>query len=739
MGSVYLATDPAVGQQVAVKIIRTDLDGYADSATAQLALERFRQEARAVAGLDDLHILPLNRYGEEQTAQGPRAYMIMQYRPEGSLWDWLRRRADIARGQIQPTQAEIATGLPLNWPLALEEATDYLQQAASALQYAHDRSIVHRDIKPANFLLRFDLHEKRAHLLLGDFGLAKVFTGSSSTQTILGTPTYMAPEQFEGAARPESDQYALAVMVYYLLAGRAPFEGDPMQLMRQHMVAPVPSITSINPDVPPIINGVLVRALAKQPDQRFPSIAAFAETFASAAKQALTGQPQGRPGAFPPSYAAASARPGVTGLPVVGQASANPLVLPGPGYHTPFPPQAYPPQTSVGQVYPTPSPAPQMSRGMGMYGAQAQYAPPAYNDVYAQTPAFAPGYRQQEEGYGKTGRRSALGWILGGTALLIAVGGAGIYAYSRYAQPGAAAAGTQAPNPAIHILKGHSAAVTSVSLSSNGTQLATGSLDQSARIWSTADGTAVATMQVGSAVEAVAWNPDGSKLATGTENHSVVLWSASGTLIKRETNWGASVSSLAWRKDSNLLFLGTNGNGLHALQISNYKRYGHNTPQVLVNAIATSPDGKLLALALNSGRVYFADLGNNWADVAAIAPEHGAALSIAWSPDNAMLVVGYADGNAIVYDAASRKVQYLLKHNGPVNSVAWSPNSTAAVPLLVSGAGDSTVNIWNLQGKGTQIVYSGHTDAVLAVTWGASLLASASKDQNAILWQPPTF
>lgn len=748
MGSVYLATDPAVGQQVAVKIIRTDLDGYADSATAQLALERFRQEARAVAGLDDLHILPLYRYGEEQTAQGPRAYMIMQYRPEGSLWDWLRRRADFARGQIQPTQAEISAGLPLNWPLALEEAGEYVQQAASALQYAHDRSIVHRDIKPANFLLRFDLHEKRAHLLLGDFGLAKVFTGSSSTQTILGTPTYMAPEQFEGAARPESDQYALAVMIYYLLAGRAPFEGDPMQLMRQHMVAPVPSITSINPHVPPIINGVLVRALAKQPDQRFPSIAAFAEMFTNVAKQVLSGQPQAMPGAFPSSYAAATARSGAPGQSVAGQVSPNPLVLPGPGYHTPSPPMGYPPQTPAGQVYPTPSSASRMAGGMGMYGAQAQFAPPSYGDVYTQASAFAPaqgqvpGYQRpgdMGQGYGRTGRRSALGWILGGTALLIAGGGAGIYMYTRNAQSGTVQPGTVPANPALHILKGHSASVTGLSLLPDGSQLATGSLDQTARLWSTTNGTSVATIKVGSAVEALAWSPDSSKLATGSENHSVALWSASGSLVKRENSWGAAIKTLAWRKDSNFLFLGTNGNGLHALQISDYKRYGRNTTQVLVNAISPSPDGTLLALALNSGRVYFADLANNWAEVATITPEHGAALSVAWSPDNRLVVAGYADGQAVVYDAASRKVQYLLKHNGPVYSVAWSPASTVAIPILVSGAGDATVNIWNLQGKGTQIVYSGHSGAVLAVTWGATLLASASKDQTAILWQPPAF
>lgn len=749
MGSVYLATDSTVGQQVAVKLIRTELDGYADSAAAQLALERFRQEARAVAGLDHLHILQLNRYGEEQTAQGPRAYMIMQYRPEGSLWDWLRRRADFARGQLQPSPAELSSGLPMNWPLSLDEASDYLQQAASALQYAHDRNIVHRDIKPANFLLRFDLHEKRAHLLLGDFGLAKVFTGSSSTQTILGTPTYMAPEQFEGAARPESDQYALAVMIYYLLAGRPPFEGDPMQLMRQHLTSPVPSITAINPEVPQLIHTVLARAMAKQPEQRYPSITVFAETFAAAVKQVQSGQGQrrGMQGGFPPAYAGSPARddfagrslPGVAGLPAAGQLSPKPLVLPGPtdrGYNTPAPPMGYPQQTPGGVLYPTPSPSPQ-------YGSQTQFAPAGVNDVYARPPSFTqmPGY--QHPGYpgqsgGTMSRRGALGWILGGAAVAVVAGGAGIYFYTtRGNAPAGPNSGTPT-NPALHILKGHSAAVTSLSWLPGGNQLASGSLDQTVRLWSTSDGSASGTIQAGSAVSALAWSPDGNKLATGAENHSVALWNASGSLVKREAGWGAAIKSFAWRKDGNLLYFGTGGNGLHALQISNYKHYGHNNAGVSINAIAPSPDSTLLALALESGRVYFADLTNNWEQIASISPEHGAALSIAWSADSSMVVVGYADGYAVIYNASTHKALYLLNPKSAVNSVAWSPNSTADAPALVSGTADGIVNIW-VPKQQKQIAYTGHSGSVLAVSWSANLLASASKDQTVILWQPPTL
>ena len=223
MGAVYLAEDPNIGQQVAIKLVRTDTSDFLDVVSSNAAAERFKQEARAVASLDHLNILPLYRYGEEETNNGKRAYIIMQYRPEGSLWDWLRRRAGIPSSQLFISHPDLPV-MNSSWPLSLVEANEYVQQAASALQYAHERGIIHRDVKPANFLLRID-NGNTVHLLLSDFGLAKLFSSNTATSQILGTPTYMAPEQFNGTAGPESDQYALAVMIYYFLAGCPPFEG----------------------------------------------------------------------------------------------------------------------------------------------------------------------------------------------------------------------------------------------------------------------------------------------------------------------------------------------------------------------------------------------------------------------------------------------------------------------------------------------------------------------------------
>ncbi len=264
MGEVYLARDAQIDRQVAVKVIRGDESSSPDSTEFRDAARLFQREARAVARLNHPRILPLFDYGEEVTNEGVLIYMVMPFCEEGSLVNWLRQRG-------------------INDVLSLPTAVHILEQAAEALQHAHDHQIIHQDVKPANFLIRNGLHKDRPDLLLADFGIAKMAaTTSGTSQAIRGTPSSMAPEQWQGQAVPATDQYALAIMIYQLLAGRAPFQGGPGQVMFQHMTVQPQAPSLFNPALPPAIDAVILHALVKDPQGRFPSVAAFAQAFQQA-------------------------------------------------------------------------------------------------------------------------------------------------------------------------------------------------------------------------------------------------------------------------------------------------------------------------------------------------------------------------------------------------------------------------------------------------------------------------
>ncbi len=261
MGEVYLAEDTRINRQVAIKVMRAEAAAYPHTDVTKEAARLFLREIKAVSALDHPHILPLYDYGEEKIAGFPLTYMVMPYRQESTLAVWLEKRM---YGSLLPPS----------------DTAYFVRQAATALQYAHDRQIIHQDVKPSNFLIRNNPElPNRPDLLLADFGVAKFSTATSSlSQSIRGTPTYMAPEQWNGEPVPATDQYALAVMAYELLVGRPPFSGPPMRMMFLHSFTQAALPNSSNPHLSKAIDDVLLKALAKQPGDRFPSIMAFAHT-----------------------------------------------------------------------------------------------------------------------------------------------------------------------------------------------------------------------------------------------------------------------------------------------------------------------------------------------------------------------------------------------------------------------------------------------------------------------------
>ncbi len=250
MAEVFLGYDEEMRRAVAVKVV--------DSREYDLVL-RFQREVETIGSLTHEHILPVFDYGE----QGEWRYLVMQYVEGGTL-----------RERLQ------------HGPLPPEEAGHILRQVASALQFAHARGIIHRDIKPSNILLRGD------YAYLADFGLARELDKASSltrTGSLLGTPEYMAPELANERVSPGVDIYALGVVLYQMLTGRVPFSGNSvLSICWKHMQEdPVPP-SHLNPALPPALDAVVLRALAKDPRQRFQTAGELARACDLALERART-------------------------------------------------------------------------------------------------------------------------------------------------------------------------------------------------------------------------------------------------------------------------------------------------------------------------------------------------------------------------------------------------------------------------------------------------------------------
>jgi serine/threonine-protein kinase len=259
-GVVYKARDPKLDRLVAMKILRPELVSLEESGVE--VKQRFHQEAVAAGRLTHPAIVAVHDVGE---AEG-RPFMVMEYIEGGTL-------ADLLLG---------------GRPLPLADAAGIVAQVCGALDYAHRHGVVHRDIKPRNILIGQPGITK-----VTDFGTARIL-GASHTQTgtMMGTPAYMSPEMVRGqAADPRSDLFSLGVVLYETLTGVNPFNATDLAAVLYRIVnTDPPSVRHHNPGLPPALDGVVRRALAKEPEARY----ATATDFANALREAATGEQ--RPG-----------------------------------------------------------------------------------------------------------------------------------------------------------------------------------------------------------------------------------------------------------------------------------------------------------------------------------------------------------------------------------------------------------------------------------------------------------
>jgi serine/threonine protein kinase len=236
---VFLGQHLRLNTLAAIKILQTQL--------TDKDAEGFLLEAQTIASLVHPHVVRVFDYD----VQNGVPFLVMDYAPHGSL----------------------RLSHPKEVRLPLSTIISYVKQIADALQYAHDKKLIHRDVKPENMLVGHN-----NEILLSDFGLVLIAQNSSSqsTQEMAGTVAYSAPEQLQGKPRKASDQYSLGIVVYEWLCGECPFQGSAIAIAAQHVLTPPPSLCAKNPMIPSAVELVVLKALAKDPQQRFGHVKEFA-------------------------------------------------------------------------------------------------------------------------------------------------------------------------------------------------------------------------------------------------------------------------------------------------------------------------------------------------------------------------------------------------------------------------------------------------------------------------------
>lgn len=273
MAVVFKARHEAMGRDVAIKFMP---EGMMEDDTAR---HRFIREARTIARLEHPHILPVYDFGEVDG----RAFLVMRLLSSGTLGDLIRKEG----------------------AMPFEKIVALISQVADALQYAHHQGVIHRDVKPANLLM-----DTFGKVYLTDFGIAKVFESQQQiTQTgaTMGTPTYMSPEQVQaGEVDARSDIYSLGIIVYQMLVGQVPFSADtPIATALKHVSEMPPIPSDINPDIPYALEQVVLKALAKDKEDRYQSCAEFVQ-----ALQAAVGTEQSMPAqSVPPAQSSPTPQP----------------------------------------------------------------------------------------------------------------------------------------------------------------------------------------------------------------------------------------------------------------------------------------------------------------------------------------------------------------------------------------------------------------------------------------------
>ena len=741
MAMVYLARDERLDRPVALKVLAPVL------AEDEAFRKRFIRESRAAAAVEDPHIIPVFEAGEA----GGMLYIAMRYVPGGDMRTIVRR----------------------DGPLPPGRAAAVIAQVASALDAAHAAGLVHRDVKPANMLV--DRRSNRSdHVYLADFGLSKkrltASTGLTGTGQFVGTLDYSAPEQIRGRpADGRTDQYALACAAFELLTGAPPFHHEEATaVMYAHLSEPPPPVTSRRAGLPPAVDQVVARALAKVPADRYASC----QEFADALLQALgTVSPSSRLGAsdgpspsHPPTeidlvsdgrqpVPAASAAAGTAHTPhaQAGMPSRDidiPAASAAADTAAPVSETAPAPvDPATGHTAAGPDPGP---NGIATPGQHAR-------DDHQRLLEPGPVRRSTRLSRSRAKRsRSRLPLLTVASAAIIAASATALFVSLLVSLPSGKSAasgdGGRAPTAApVATLSYPETSARGVAFGPSAGTLAVGSFnyngnasgtDGSTYVWDIAQRKVIAILPdpESKGVDYVAYGPGGTTLAAADANGSTYLWDiAHKTIIAiLPDKGGAAVDSVAYGPGGTTL-AAADANGSTYLWDIAHKTIIAILPDpggAAVGSVAYGPGGTTLAAAGANGSTYLWDIAHK--TIIAILPDKGgkAVDSVAYGPGGTTLAAADDNDSTYLWDIAHKTIIAILPDKGGpgVDSVAYGPGGTT---LAAADANGSTY-LWDIARRKVIATFpdpgGAGVDSV-AFGPGGTTLAAADGNGSTYLWK----